>query len=1164
MRLTKLELSGFKSFADAVTLTFEDGVTAIVGPNGCGKSNVSDAVRWVLGEQSARLLRGGKMEDVIFQGSAARRPVNVTEVSLFLDNTDGDLPIAYREVVVTRRLSRSGQSDYLLNGSPVRLRDIQDLLRGTGLGSDAGVVIEAKMIDLLLSDRADERRSLFEEAAGIGLYRDRKHSTERRLEETAVDLQRVEDLIAEVQSQIRSLARQRGKAERHAKLTEEKFAVQLTLARRLLERLSEDVAGMEARFGELSGLLPSARAHVTEAEQRREQTARARSAAESRRADIAERLAGVRVELGRLDGDLALAAERLANVQARRARAEDERAQAQLRTQQAAAEQEAATADRGAAGGEHERIRVELAGRAAAEEEVRRRLTEQRTEVRDREQALQMQAQTLRSLEGERTALEGELASLREQVTQAAAHRATLQVELAGAERRRDQAIERAGFQSHQARRASAAAEHARHLVAEAREREAMHRADRRQAEESLAQLTARRNALEELERDRVGLAPAAAALLAARDRFEGGVLGPLSDYVITEREDAELAERLLGDWMHAVLVRDETTVLAVQAWHAEQQPGALVLLPLDPGPQLPGEALPLDGRLRAEGQGGSWVRAALAGSEVLDPSGRVLRRASGAIFLGGAGAPTGPLRRRAELAELAQDVERAGVAVAAAEVAVRETVEALAQRERALAEAMAAADSGREAERQAVAAREDASRQAANLTRESADSESQLARLSERLQRAEQRLGEIDAALVEGELGRSRLDEELGSSRARLAELETEQEAAREQRVHWQVREAHVAGGLRSAEERLDRAAAMRAEADAAGLALGGELAQLDLDEAVLVRQQGEWREARAEREVELHQLEHAAADAEAALADAERTLAAAEREVMESRTTLELANEESHTLQVRLTEAAGSRRSIVERVEAEWHRSFEQLLQGAPVLDLDVETLQAESGRITEALESIGPVNALAVEEHAEEVKRLQFLTGQRDDLVGARQSLIQAIREIDGTARAMFLETFTAVQGNFQRVFQTLFGGGECELRLANPDDPLESEIDIHAAPRGKRTQRIHLLSSGERTLVAVSLLFSIYLTKPSPFCLMDEVDAPLDDANVGRFTRLLDEFKSGTQFLVITHNPRTMQAADAVYGVTMQEPGVSTIVGVRLGEREHPQVAERERA
>src|ERR671929_264522 len=264
MRLTKLELSGFKSFADAVALTFEEGVTAIVGPNGCGKSNVSDAVRWVLGEQSARLLRGGKMEDVIFQGSAARRPVNVAEVSLYLDNSDGDLPIAYREVVVTRRLSRSGQSDYLLNGSPGRLRDIQDLLRGTGLGSDAGVVIEAKMIDLLLSDRAEERRSLFEEAAGIGLYRDRKHSSERRLEETAVDLQRVEDLIAEVQSQIRSLARQRGKAERHVKLTEEKFAVQVTLARRHLDRLAAEGADMEARYADLTELVPAVRQRLAQ------------------------------------------------------------------------------------------------------------------------------------------------------------------------------------------------------------------------------------------------------------------------------------------------------------------------------------------------------------------------------------------------------------------------------------------------------------------------------------------------------------------------------------------------------------------------------------------------------------------------------------------------------------------------------------------------------------------------------------------------------------------------------------------------------------------------------------------------------------------------------------------------------------------------------------
>jgi chromosome segregation protein len=1158
MKLTKLELSGFKSFADTVALTFEQGVTAIVGPNGCGKSNVSDSVRWVLGEQSARLLRGGKMEDVIFQGSAARRPVNVTEVSLFLDNSDGDLPIAYREVVVTRRLSRSGQSDYLLNGSPVRLRDIQDLLRGTGLGSDAGVVIEAKMIDLLLSDRAEERRSLFEEAAGIGLYRDRKHSTERRLEETAVDLQRVEDLIAEVQSQIRSLARQRGKAERHTKLSEEKFTVQLTLARRQLDRLAEEAAGMEARYAELTDLLPTARHRLSEGDARRDDSARSRAAAEAQRTEITRRLATLRVDLGKLDGNLALAAERLANASSRRLRATEERTQMEQRAGQAAIEQAAATQDHEAAAAEHQQIGRELAGRAEAEESVRRRLGEQRATVRQLEQELQEYAQTLKSLEGERTALEGELASLRERATQADAHRSSLRQELAAAERRRDNAIERANSLGQEAKRAVGASEHARHLVAETREREAMNRADRRQAEESLAQMTARRQALEELERDRVGLAPGAAALLAARERFDGGVLGPLSDFVNTGRENAELAERLLGDWMHAVLVRGEDTVRSIQTWHAQHQPGALVLLPLDPGPSSSTDGRSFDDRLQAQGPAAGWVRAALAGSEVLDEDGRVLRRASGAIFLSGVGAPFGPIRRRAELVTLNQEVEQGESSLAAAEASLRSTVERLTQLEQALSEASAAAERARDAERQALAARDDVIRVVGNLTRESTDSEAQLQRVTERLTSSEERLAEVDRALMAGELTRGRVEEQLGASRTLLAELETEQEAAREQQAHWQVQEAHLAGTLRAASERLERAGGTRTEAEEAARALSAELTQLEADTATVAAQQAEWLEARAERQVALQELETASAQAEAELARVEAALADAEREVAAARSQVESAGEESHALQVRLTETSGSRRNIVERVEAEWHRTFDQLMDSAVLLDLDLETLESEAFRIVAALEAIGPVNPLAVEEHAEETKRLEFLTAQRDDLVSARQSLIQAIREIDGTARTMFIETFTAIQANFSKVFHTLFGGGECELRLANPDDPLESEIDIHAAPRGKRTQRIHLLSSGERTLVAVSLLFSIYLTKPSPFCLMDEVDAPLDDANVGRFTRLLDEFKNDTQFLVITHNPRTMQSADAVYGVTMQEPGVSTIVGVRLGEKEPARV------
>jgi chromosome segregation protein len=1160
MKLLKLELSGFKSFADTVTLGFDHGVTAIVGPNGCGKSNVSDAVRWVLGEQSARLLRGGKMEDVIFQGSVNRRPVNVTEVSLYLDNSEGDLPIAYREVVITRRLSRSGASDYFINRNPVRLRDVNDLLRGTGLGSDAGVVMEAKMIELLLSDRADERRSLFEEAAGIGLYRDRKHSTERRLEETAADLQRLEDLIAEVQSQIRSLARQKGKAERHGKLTEEKFSVQLTLAQRLLTELEERASGMTARHEELKDRLPDLRHRLGEAVARQEQLARDRSRAEEHRAVVARELATVQLALGRLDGDLAVAAERLAHATARRERDEEERQQVELRTQQACSERDAAVADRAAASAEHALIGEQLAARARIEEEVRDRLQARRDEVRRLEETVHAQAHALRSLEGERAALEGELAGLRDDQAQLESHCGALErahdeatargraLEEEAAERGRDTLI------------ATAAADRARHLVAETREREATERDERRQAEESVAQLTARRAALEELERDRVGLAPAAQALLAARERFGDGVLGPLSDFLSTSREDAELAERLLGEWMHAILVKDWSTVNEIHSWHDQSDPGSLLLLPLEPGPASGSNGdHPLTNRLSAEGPAQRWIDALLRGFEVLHPSGRVLKRPTGAVFLAGGPSPSGPIRRRADLAALGHDIADQEARLTAVVERLATTRERLTEVERMASEAQAVLEQARERERQAVAAREDAHRLLLNLGRERQEAEGQRARLNERIGRAEQRLAEVDDGLREGELNRARGDEALGTARSELAALETEQESARESRVHWQVQEAHVAARLRATTERVDRADQTISLAEQAALALRNEIDRLDQESDALGRQHREWLEQRQERTMALTELEAASARAEGALAQASAELEHAEICVHDLRSELDASNEEFHRLEVELIEVAAVRRSIVERVETEWRAPYGELIQRAPLLDLDRDTLEAELSRIVAALEAIGPVNPLAVEEHAEETKRLEFLQTQRDDLVAARQSLLQAIREIDGTAKHLFLETFTAVQANFQKVFHTLFGGGECELKLTNPDEPLEAEIEIHAAPRGKRTQRIHLLSSGERTLVAVSLLFSIYLAKPSPFCLMDEVDAPLDDSNVGRFTNLLHEFKSSTQFIVITHNPRTMQAADAVYGVTMQEPGVSTIVGVRLNEAEQQEKA-----
>ena len=1153
MRLSRLELSGFKSFAGAVELPFDTGVTAIVGPNGCGKSNISDAVRWVLGEQSPRLLRGGKMEDVIFQGSTGRRPVNVAEVALVFDNSDGTLPIAYQEVVVSRRLSRSGQSEYFLNRSAVRLRDIQDLLRGTGLGADAGVVMEAKMIDALLSERAEERRSLFEEAAGIGLYRDRKRSTERRLEETGADLARLEDLIAEVQTQVRSLARQRGKAERFGKMIEERFGIALTLVRRELEDFDLALGALGMRATELGVALPAARARLAEGEKEREARAQARHSAEAHRTEVERRLADAKLEIGRLEGDLALAAERLHNAGQRRAKAGQDRTQAEAHAAQAERERDAAAAEQAAAERDLAGVQVELEQRTAREQEVRDRLTERRSAVRTLEEDLQRKAEALRALEGERAVLERERAELKQQLGHAATERAAREATDHVAARDAGSVAERAAAQARAAVAAADAVEEARRLVAAAKEREARGRAVRRQMEEALAQVTARRDALAELDRERVGLAPAAQALLRARAQFEEAVVGPLADFVRTSRSDAELAERLLGEWLHAVLVRDAAAVDEIRRWHAKEQPGPLLLLPCVPGPRLGADGHPLRDELRVDGPAAAWVHALLAGHEVLD-GGLALRRANGAVFLAGRGAGGGPLLRRAELEGLEHEVGESEAARSRAAAELDRALAELAEAEAGYAAAAAAAERARELALEAGAQQGEAARAAAHAHREAVDALAQVERLSRRLTEVEARLVDLHSDLEQRELERVRLDEGLGRERARLEDLEARQEGAREERVRWQVEAAQVEARRAAAGERTARCANEAAAARRQATDLGQEIAALDHDSTTLSVQRTQWEDALQDRRHALAALEAATGEAEARVRGAEAELARAEAGVNEIRRSLDALGEEEHRLELERSQVLGRKQALAARVEAEWRKPLDQLLAEAPEVPGDIEWLRQENERLKSAIDQVGPVNALAVDEHAEEMKRLEFLMTQRDDLVAARHSLQQAAREIDQTAKTLFLESFGKVRENFRAVFQTLFGGGECDVRLANEDDPLDSEIEIHAAPRGKRTQRIHLLSSGERTLVAVSLLFAIFLTKPSPFCLLDEVDAPLDDANVGRYARLLSEFKDQTQFIVITHNPRTMQAADAVYGVTMQEPGVSTIVGVRLGQLE----------
>lgn len=1154
MRLTKLELHGFKSFADATQLVFEPGVTAIVGPNGCGKSNVSDAVRWVLGEQRARLLRGAKMDEVIFQGSSARRAVNVAEVSLHFSNDEGLLPVPFKEVVITRRLSRSGDSDYFLNRAPCRLRDISDLLRGTGLGSGTGVVIESRMIDALLSDRADDRRELFEEAAGVGLYRDRRRTTERRLEETAGDLQRLDDLINEVSSQVRSLSRQRKRAERHAEITARRFTVELALAARSMEAWREELARLEGRLAELREQLPAAEAGTVESERARDAAQGARAATEAQRNELSRLVSAQREQVQRIRGEMAVAQERQRNTLARRQRAEAEATAGEETGTRIAREREEAAAERARVDLDLQRADAELAQHQDAENEVRRLVADARAAVESAERQLRELQDLGRRIEHDRERASRESIEVTQRADALALERAQLDDRLSLVEREHLESQAEVESSREAAELASSELESARADDRETREREALARAELFRADEALTALQGKVNALEQLERDRVGLAPAASRLLQERAAFgDGAILGPLSDFIGADQGSAVLVEKFLGNSVHAILVRDAAAADAVRTWHAEASPGPLLLLPLDAmSDDAAGDPLPdaLAHLVNAAMPARAWVRNLLGHVHAVD-DGRAFVDARGAVWLPGTAAGPGPLRRRAELSDLRiqlESLERTRQDASRVADAMRESLTAT---ERRVVEATEAFSLGQQRSRVATEQHAEHARRVARATREAQDAEALAGRLAERAAELTERGTALDAdALALGEQ-LIVFETAIGDARTRAAEAERQQDEARERRTHWQVEQAQARARVQMAADR-ERRLAQEVETASERLAqLRVELGELSRSDGALGEQMASWTLDLATREATLGDGEDSLADAETAVRAADEALTAADHALGEARRRLGAASDELHHAELRFTELSGRRAAIRERLETEWKRPLDEMLAEVPELDVDDETLRAEADELRHQLEQLGPVNVLAVEEHDETLKRHEFLVTQRADLADAKASLLQAIKEIDATARELFLATFAQVRENFRSIFMSLFGGGECDLRLENPDAPLDCDIEIHASPRGKKTQRINLLSSGERALVALSLLFGIFLTKPSPFCLLDEVDAPLDDANVGRFVRMLNQFKSRTQFIVITHNPRTTtEAGDAVYGVTMQEPGVSSLVSVRM--------------
>jgi len=1200
MHLKRLELFGFKSFADRTVLGFEPGLTGVVGPNGCGKSNVVDAVRWVLGEQRPTSMRGSEMVDVIFKGSSARPALSVAEVALVLDNACGTLEGRGAEVSITRRVFRSGEGEYLLDGEKVRLKDLRNLLYNTGLGSRGYSVLEQGKIDAVLSADPLERRGIFEEAAGVSRFRAQRKEIAARLQRVEQDLLRLDDVIGELESRVRSLKIQSGKAERYAAARDawrsgaERLARhQLAALRGELERLSRALAEQAA----------------AEAEQRA-----AREEAEAACAERERELAALQGELERgaqsaadLAGELRALDERREQLgrraSAARASSTDESERA-ARLQEKHAERERELAQ----------LEAESTELASALELARARANEQADALREagreqravREQSQQQNERVLACLR-ERTAaqnslemLEASLAPLAERARRAGERaeeaRATLVLarEKGAASAAEEGAVRArlAEAESRAAQLAGRAAElqSARGALATAQQERELERARARSRIESLL----------DWEREQEGLSAGSRALLAAPGAQGEQLHGLLADRLHTSTRYARALDAVLGERAQALVARDAGTAIGLVEQLKRQQGGlarfivpsgladlnaprsaaalalaaerelaverlgaARVLGPLraqvraDAGFERVADALLEDVWLVADIESARELAASQRGLRCVTPEGDLVDELG---LLGGhREVAQGPIGRRSSAEELeavaaalSEELERD--ARAAAELDAER-----AELERARSACRVEIEAG-----QVDLAR---SRAEVDLVRTRCADLEQSEQISER--EAASARAERERALAEVESARTRLGSartEFENENAALNEVEARRAALELERDRLAREESSARVEAGRLAEQAQGLAARRGDLER-GLAEGG--AELERARR-LAREQHELALASAAESDELAGQRVQLLEARGALEVRIGELRALEKggrreiELLRAR-----ADEVTRALEARLQEhaqlALEQQRGALAREEL-LRRSQEDLGMDELALAADFEPEPAlqEAAALAElaeavaearrALERLGPVNLEAVGELREVSGRLDFLLAQRADVVAARGSLDGTLGRINSESERLFLETFEQIRTNFQALFRRLFGGGKADIELAKDASVLEAGIEISARPPGREMLPIGLLSGGQRTMTALALLFAVFEARPSPFCMLDEVDAALDDLNIARFLDMLAGFQGRTQFVVVTHNKGTMSACEALYGITMEVRGVSRHVSVELAEVE----------
>lgn len=1189
MRLAKLELSGFKSFADYTEFVFDEGITGIVGPNGCGKSNVVDAVKWVLGEMSAKSLRGDAMLDVIFNGSGNRKPMGMAEVSLTFTNNDRKLPVDADMVKITRRLYRDTTSEYLINNGSARLKDIRELFFDTGVGMDAYSLIEQGRVSALLEANSVERREIFEEAAGISRFKQRKKETLRKLEKTDQNLSQSQLVIDEVEKQLRSVKVQAGRARsyqeyaarlkelrsayvmqeydglyhRQVELNEKFDAVvdELALVKRTLDENRQ-------RQGELQIELEAAQESARKAE-RDLMTAQGEKQNAAQRKQFAEQQIVQATEqrelLSARQGDLA---ERLSNRE--KEVKETEAAYAaideQLKTHEAAVAEATAKQEEAAKA-------IAMMNRQVDEQKSRAiDLMRQASRLHNDINGLKIQQENILH---QKERLEQRKAQIDQQIAQLKASAAELDA-------RKNELAEQSSALSGQAEDVRNQQKATNQKQAELSQQLARHREQR-------SGLKSRQQVLQDLQAKREGVNQTVRDVLKTRDTGSGFryVRGMVADIFKTDLQNALLVEAALGDTINALVIDDTAAqVNDADAWRklggrvqtiaADRLPPyqggndwdwsalgksvtpALDVVQYDPANALVayyilGRTLITDTLADAVALaefGPRGYRFVTRGGEVLE--------STGAMQLGDMSKKGGVITRQAELSKLEQDLQEV-------ETHVNELTSLISQCDQ---------------ESRALDAQQQELRQQIYQT------DSQRAEVSAQLQQTQSQLQRTsaEAPLIAGEI--ESLDRQVASAMERQAEYEEKVQAVEgtQKEVEKIIHELGAQVIVRQHEvSELSEAATQ------ARIAMG----QVQESRSSLSRSLAMARQAVSQTQLEIQRVSGEIETMQSRIDEAERTMAGVDAQIAECQQRAEIAEVQLTEMSGKVTElrqqfsAAGSqidsmqekatgldlqerelslkRNEMSLRIENlitsaqeelqinlfEAHQNYQPQEQDWPAVAAEINELKGKIGRL-------GNVNLDAILEQTNLEERQRSLIQQLADITEAKRQLEELIVKINEDSKVRFVETFNAVKIEFQDMFRKLFGGGKADIFLENAEDVLESGIDIVARPPGKEPQSITLLSGGEKTMTAVALVMSIFKSKPSPFCILDEVDAALDEANTGRFASIIHEFLSFSQFIVITHNKRTMSVASTLYGVTMQEQGVSKRVAVKFDQKGAPVV------